>query len=398
MESREVFIIGSKGIPARYGGFESFVENLTYYRKENRLQYHVACLSEETEKETEFIYNNAHCFKICVPDIGSAKAVLYDLKALSYVLRYIKFNNIEKPIVYILACRIGFAIKYYKKKIENLGGTFLLNPDGHEWKRAKWNWLIKKYWKYSERMMVKQADMVVCDSETIEKYIKSEYFCYSPKTIYIAYGSNIDHSCLMDNDQKVVEWYQKNLVKPEKYYLVVGRFVPENNYEIIIKEFMKTTTDKDLVFITNIDNTRFMQKIKADTKFEKDSRIKFVGTVYDKELLKKIRESAFGYIHGHEVGGTNPSLLEALGATSLNLLLDVGFNREVGRDAVLYWEKSQNSLAKLIMKIDKIPEKKRKELEKLAKNQILSRYDWNDIVARYEKLFMEISSTNLRGI
>ena len=104
--------------------------------------------------------------------------------------------------------------------------------------------------------------------------------------------------------------------------MIVGRFVPENNYETMIKEFMKSKTNKDFAIITN-DNPSLLEDLENKLNFKKDGRIKFVGTVYDQELLKKIREGAYGYFHGHEVGGTNPSLLEALASTKLNLLLDV---------------------------------------------------------------------------
>ena len=110
---------------------------------------------------------------------------------------------------------------------------------------------------------------------------------------------------------------------------------------------------KDFVIITNVEHNKFYEELKISTGFEQDKRIKFVGTVYDQELLKKIREQAYAYFHGHEVGGTNPSLLEALASTDLNLLLDVGFNREVAEDGALYWSKEENSLAALIENAEK---------------------------------------------
>lgn len=110
--------------------------------------------------------------------------------------------------------------------------------------------------------------------------------------------------------------------------------------------------------------------------YKLDKRIKFVGTVYDQELLMKIRENSYGYFHGHSVGGTNPSLLEALGATKLNLLYDVGFNREVAEDAALYWSLDEGNLAKLIDIADKLPEEKIEELGKRAKRRIQEEYSW----------------------
>ena len=381
---KNVFIIGSKGIPAKYGGFETFVENLTSKKVNKNIKYHVACMDK---KEIEFKYNDARCFTIKVPNIGPAKAVYYDIMALRKSIKYIKQNKIENAIVYILACRIGPFIGHYKKKLQKLGAKLYVNPDGHEWKRAKWNALIKKYWKLSEKLMVKHADLLICDSLNIEKYIKEDYKKYNPNTTFIAYGADITKSKLEDNDKKIVEWYTKKAVKPNEYYLVVGRFVPENNFETMIKEFMKSKSQKDLVLITNYEGNKFYDKLEAELNFKDDNRIKFVGTVYDKELLKKIRENAYAYLHGHSVGGTNPSLIEALATTKLNLLYDVGFNREVAEEGALYWNLEDMNLANLINECDKMDENRIKELNELAKKRINEEYTWEKIVDKYEMLF-----------
>ena len=152
---------------------------------------------------------------------------------------------------------------------------------------------------------------------------------------------------------------------------------------------MKSKTGKDFVLITNVEKNKFYENLKEKTNFDKDERIKFVGTVYDQELLKQIRENAYGYIHGHEVGGTNPSLLEALATTKLNLLLDVGFNKEVGKDGALYWNKEDMNLANLIDRLDKISESEIQEYSNRAKKRINEDYSWDKIVEKYEDVFMK---------
>lgn len=386
---RHVFIIGSKGIPAKYGGFETFVEKLTEQQKSKEIKYHVSCLAQDNK---EFEHNGARCFNINVPNIGPAKAVYYDIFALRECIRYIKENKIENPIVYILACRIGPFVGRYKKELKKLGGTLFVNPDGHEWKRGKWNVAIRKYWKISEKLMVKHADLLICDSKNIEKYIQEDYKQYNPKTTFIAYGADMEKSKLSDNDSALINWYKEKDIKAKEYYLVVGRFVPENNYETMITEFMKSNTTKDFVLITNVEENKFYEQLRQKTGFDKDSRIKFVGTVYDQELLKKIRENAYGYFHGHEVGGTNPSLLEALASTDLNLLLDVGFNREVGSDCAVYFNKEEMNLSNLISKLDKIKTKNIEEIGKKAKKRILQEYSWSHIVNQYEVKFLDLES------
>lgn len=384
---QNVFIVGSKGIPSNYGGYETFVDKLTeYHQNHKNIKYHVACKSTEN---SEFEYNNARCFNVKVPNIGAAQAIYYDVVALSQCCEYIKKNKIQNPIVYILACRIGPFAAYFKRKIHKLGGQVFVNPDGHEWMRAKWNAIIRKYWKVSEKMMVKHADLLVCDSINIEKYIKETYAKYNPNTTFIAYGAETRKSKLKDDDKKLINWYQEKGLKTKEYYLVVGRFVPENNYETMIKEFMKSNSQKNFAIITTA-NDSFLEELENKLHFKKDSRIKFVGTVYDKELLMKIRENAYGYFHGHEVGGTNPSLLESLGSVNLNLLLDVGFNKEVGQDAAIYWNKEDGNLADLIDKSDKLSEAEIKELGKKAKKRISEAYSWEFISNRYEEIFLNI--------
>lgn len=385
MEVQNVFIIGSKGIPAKYGGFETYVENLTAKKKNNNIKYYVACMSDN---KNTFTHNNSNCFNIRVPNIGPAKAVYYDIMALRESLKIIKEKNIKNAIIYVLASRIGPFIGYYKKKMKKLGVKHYLNPDGHEWKREKWNFAIKKYWKLSEKLMVKHADLVICDSINIEKYIKENYKKYNPNTTFIAYGSTVEKSKIQDNDKELLSWYEKNEIKPNNFYLIVGRFVPENNYKTMIKEFMKSNTKKDLVIVTNVEENKFYKNLEKELNFKTDKRIKFVGTLYG-DLITKVREQAYGYIHGHEVGGTNPSLLEALAATKLNLLLDVGFNKEVGQDGALYWNKEENNLASLIDKCDKLTESQISEYEDKAKDRIRKEYSWDKIINDYENIFEE---------
>lgn len=382
---QHIFIVGAKNCGA-YGGYETFLDKLTEYHQYNKnIKYHIAWKGTESK---EFEYHNAHCFQIKVPDIGPAQAIYYDVQALRYCLKYIKNNQIKNPIVYVLACRIGPFAKHFEKAIHKLGGKLYVNPDGHEWMRAKWSAPVRKYWKYSEQMMVRHCDLLVCDSKNIEKYIKESYCKYNPNTTFIAYGAETRKSTLSDNDKTLLDWYEQKDLKPKSYYLVVGRFVPENNYEIMIREFMKSKSERDFALITNVSE-KFLAELKKKTGFDRDKRIKFVGTVYEQELLKKIRENAYGYFHGHEVGGTNPSLLEALGSTDINLLLDVGFNREVAENSALYWTKDSGSLAGLIDKADSMSDSEIAELSQKAKQRINDKYSWQYICNKYEELFLQ---------
>lgn len=388
---RSVYIIGSKGIPAKYGGFETFVEKLTEFQTDSAIQYYVACMRENSAKsgitQDTFEHNGAICFNIDVPNIGPARAIAYDIQALKKAIQMAKDNQDQAPIFYVLACRIGPFISGLKKEIQKLGGLLFVNPDGHEWLRAKWSYPVRRYWKLSEGLMVKHADLLVCDSQNIESYIQKDYVKYHPKTTYIAYGTETSRSPLKSSDSKVRDWFEEKEIQEGQYYLVVGRFVPENNYEAMIRGFMKSNTKRDFVLITNVETNKFYDKLLAETHFDQDPRIKFVGTVYDQDLLKYIRERAFAYLHGHEVGGTNPSLLEALASTQLNLLLDVGFNREVGQDAAIYWQKE--ALDQAIDQAETLTDQDILEADRASSHRIAQAFTWEKIVADYQNLFKE---------
>lgn len=383
-ETQHVFIIGSKGIPGKYGGYETFVDKLTEYNQHsNNIKYHVACKARDNKV---FEYHNARCFNIKVPNTGNSQAIYYDVKALSECCKYIKTNKIKNPIIYILACRIGPFMNHFVKKIHKLGGKVYVNPDGHEWLRSKWSKPVRMYWKISEKLMIKRADLIICDSTNIENYIKDTYKKYKPNTTYIAYGAEIRKSKLNDKSKEVVEWFERFNIHFNEYYLIVGRFVPENNYETMIREFKRSNTKKDLVIITN-DNRKLFNELETKYHINKDERIKFVGTVYDEELLIKIREKAFAYFHGHEVGGTNPSLLEALASTNLNLLLDVGFNKEVAKDSALYWTKEDYNLSKLINDVEQLTKDKINILGEKSTQRIKEAYSWEYIEKEYYARF-----------
>lgn len=404
VRNRHIFIIGSRGLPAQYGGFETFVSELVCNTKNPVIKFHVACLSD-SEKYTHFSYAGADCYKIKPPKIGSAQVIFYDMLALRYAIKLCKQHHYQRPIFYILGNTVGTFVKPFAKKIHQLGGLFYVNPDGLEWKRSKWAPPIQHYLKYSEKKMVKEADLVVCDNLGIQKYIEHSY--PKAKTKYIAYGTHIHDnteeneindatnenlkasSGLLDStNDKVRNYFTEHAISEHNYYLVVGRFVPENNYETIIREFMLSETTKNLVIITDYRNSKLYNSLSKTTSFQNDPRIKFLGTLYDRDLLQYLRENAYAYIHGHEVGGTNPSLLEALSATDVNLLLDVSFNRNVAADTALYWDKNPTSLSKLINKIDTRSSEANSKLGQRAIERMKTYFTWPLIVQQYEEIFL----------
>lgn len=378
----DIFIVASKGIPARYGGFETFADRLVSGKTTDKIKYHVSCMDND---EKHFDYNGADCFNVKVPLPGAAGRIFHVSRVLNIVTKWKQKHPERDAIVYILGCRIGPLLKGHYKKLKKLGVKVYVNPDGLEWKRAKWSGVLKKFLRYCEGCLVKNSDLAICDSVNIEKYINENY--KGVKTTFIAYGADIKPSTT--SMEELNTFLESKNVSKDGYYLIVGRFVPDNNYETMIREFMKSKTSKSLLIISNVEKNGFYEELKASTGFDKDERVIFAGTVYEEMLLKKIRENAYAYIHGHEVGGTNPSLLEALGATNLNLLLDVGFNKEVGQEAALYFSKEDGSLAELINKADGLEKSYMDEMGQKAKKRIEDAYSWSSIIETYEKLFLE---------
>ena len=380
---QHVFIIGSRGLPAQYGGFETFVDQLVSHQVSPDIQYHVACLSNDQAYQ-HFDYQGVDCFTINPPKLGPARVIAYDMMAINYALKIIKKQGIEQPIFYVLGNTIGAFVAPFARKIHKIGGRFYINPDGLEWKRAKWAKLIQAYLKYSEKIMTRHADLVISDNPGIESYIKEAYPW--SKTTYIAYGTDLSQTSLTSQDNKVLEFYHKWQTQEKNYYLILGRFVPENNYETAIREFMASSTKRDLVIICNQEGNPYFEELRVRTGFDQDPRVKFVGTVYDQDLLKYIRKEAFAYIHGHEVGGTNPGLLEALAQTDLNLVLGVSFNQTVAKDSAQYWTKETGNLAHLIDQVDSLEDVS--EWGQRAKANMKQNFTWDKIVGEYEELFL----------
>ncbi len=398
---RHVFICGAKSL-GQYGGYESFVQELARRSQYlTNVQLHIICKANGSGRmdETtlncvqsigpmEFMYHGAHCIKLPVPKIGAATAIWYDTAAVHYCLQYCWKNGIREPIIYVLTCRIGPMIRLLRHRIGELEGKLHVNPDGHEWKRRKWPLPVRKYWKMSERQMIRAADLVICDSKHIEEYIQNTYVSYQPRTTFIPYGAEVSCKNGAEISTELEKLYRKYELEKDGYYLVVCRFVAENNIEIILREFMRSRTERKLLLVMN-GNEQYRRLLEERLHFSEDPRICFLGTLYNSQLLKELRENASGYLHGHEVGGTNPSLLQSMGATKVNLLLQVPFNEEVAEDAALYWTKEKGNLASLIDSADAMTEQERNILGEKAKKRIREHYDWQQIVDAYGALWNE---------
>lgn len=378
---KHVFIIGSRGYKANYGGWETFVSKLVDNYTDKDTVFHISKLSDNGKEEEIKINDNLIINSFVVNKNGGLKMLLCTIKAFKFYLKYICEKNIFNSYIYILGLKLGYLLCKDKNKkiIKKYYITILVNPDGLEYKRSKWGYFVKKFFLLSEKWMLNNCDIIVCDAKGIKEYVDDKYPILKNKTTYIAYGTDkVDLSNKNEND--VLNEY--DLVK-DSYILMVGRFVPENNYELVIKGFMNSKLNKNLVIVSNLDASNYYNVILKKTKCESDKRIVFINGIYDEVKLSIIRKNAFAYIHGHSVGGTNPSLLEALNLTNLNILYDINFNKDVGKSSCLYFKNSDN-LTKLLDNINKYD---RKKLGIECKEIIKQNFTWDIIVNKYKKIF-----------
>ncbi len=392
MKEINVFVLGSKGYTANYGGWETFVHGLIDNRKDPGVSYYVFEIVHSKSEEEIVKADGLTRIRIFVKKRGSSTMMIYDAKCTAYALNYIKENGISNPVLLYLGMRIGPLVWLKKPGIKKQGIRVIENPDGMEWKRTKWNVLARMYLYISAHFMSGAADCLICDSEKIRDIYDRMPGAKKVRKEYIPYGACPVEELPEPVPDRVRLFFDKWKIRKDGYYLILGRYTPENNYEMMIRGFMASSSARDLLVITNYSEEKpsFHKHIKESTQYGKDARVKMAGTVYDSELLKYIRKYAHGYIHGHKVGGTNPGLLEAMSVTDVNILFDSRFNREVGGDAAMYFADAEE-LSGRIEEADGFLQETIHEYGTKAREHILKNYSWDDTIRKYERLFYEVT-------
>ena len=267
-----------------------------------------------------------------------------------------------------------YFLKWFRKKI------IITNTDGLESRREKWALPQKIYIKLSELLAVLQSDYLIADSAGIFKYLKKNYPFAERKIRTIEYGAEIV-------DSYIPSVLGKYGLEPDSYYLVVCRLEPENNIAMIIDGYRNAVTEKSLVIVGNITNTRYLRNIISDLN---DPQIRFLGGIYDKKVLNSLRFACKAYIHGHSVGGTNPSLLEAMGCGNIAICHDNAFNREVTCGAQLYFS-NISELSDNINKVENLPADESDRYKKSGIDRIHDYYNWDLIFQKYSALLGIVS-------
>ena len=386
-----VFIIGARGYTQNYGGWEALVHGLIDNWKDEDVWFFVFEKVERKADEGILELPKCTCIRVCVEKTGSSAMMIFDSKCTDYAKRFITEKKLPYSIMYYLGLRIGPIVWLKRRTLKKSGIVLMENPAGLEWKRTKWNKLVQIYAYVAAHFMAHAVDYLICDAEAIRNVYNKMIRSRRPKKEFIAYGCYPSESVVDPMPDMVQKFFNEWDLSKDGYYLILGRFIPENNYEMMLKGFIASDSHRKLVIVTNYKTEiqAFLQHIKKSTGYESDTRVKMVGTVYDKELLHYIRQYAHGYIHGHSVGGTNPGLLEAMSETNMNLLYGCPFNREVGCDAAEYFA-NEKELTELLNRVDLCTEDEVMELGEKAKERMKRFYSWDGIVKKYEKLFHEI--------
>jgi glycosyltransferase involved in cell wall biosynthesis len=356
-------ITGTRGIPNRYGGFEQFAEQLS--SRLARRGHTVWVYNPSFHPVISDEYNKVKIIRKLSPEkiLGPASNYLYDFLCLR--------DAVKRKADIILEC--GYATATPAIRVLNFKKTLLLiNPDGMEWQRPKWNLFTRKLIQISERISVKLANRFICDNPEIISYYKEKYFI---DPIYIPYGADI----FKNPDEQVLKRFN---IQPFEYFLLISRFEPANNLGMIIQGFLNSGCEKKLLVVGDPLNAlgRNLKK-----RFGSLTNILFTNNIFNQNILDNLRYYSKAYFHGHSAGGTNPSLLEAMSAGSLIISHDNKYNRYILKENALFF-KTENDIIQILrsekdwMSIKKsLVEENRKIIEK--------HYQWEDITDQYENLF-----------
>ena len=359
-----IAIIGSRGYPYVYSGYETFVSEVAPRLVKQGVDVHVYChkpLFPTRPKEVNGI--KLHY----IPTVQSkslsqwSNTFLATAHALSRKYDVLLYVNSANGI-------FGLLTKLFRKKTA-------INVDGLEWKRPKWKGLGAKVFYFSSKMATRWMDRIITDADAMREVYLEEF---KTDSVVIAYGANIRHS---KNPDLIGQW---NLV-PNEYYLIVGRLIPDNNALLILEEFVRSQTTKKLVIVGDVPyRDAYAENIKKIT----DNRIIFTGYVTGQEQLAELYHNCFAYFHGHEYGGTNPTLLKALAYGCGILALDTKFSREVLQDETygILFTKEKNNLAKMIDTLDQ-DSGRLEVLRQKTRQRIAEHYTWEKIAGQYLSLF-----------
>ena len=365
----KIGILGTRGIPNAYGGFEQFAQYLAAGLVKRGHSVTVYNSSTHPFQESNWAgIEIVHCYD---PEnkIGTAGQFIYDYNCIRDATK----RNFD------IILQLGYTSssiwhRYWPKNVINI-----INMDGLEWKRTKYNTLTRRFLKWAERLAANHADILIADSIGIREHLHTTY---QKQSIYIPYGADIPKNF----SESVLSKYQ---LTKQQYYLLIARMEPENNIETIIRGYHESGQTVPLVLVGNTKNNygNYLSK-----KYISDS-IKFIGATYDRDTINSLRHFSTLYFHGHSVGGTNPSLLEAMACGCAIAAHDNEFNRAILVNDAYFFSTSLD-IKKIInnpVAGVNIADRKERNLEKIKKV-----YSWENVISDYETIFLHAKQSAVR--
>lgn len=358
----KIGILGTRGIPNHYGGFEQFAEFFATYAAKQGHEVFVYNSHSHPYKEKEFKgVHIVHCYD---PEnkIGTVGQFIYDLNCI----RDARKRGFD------IILQLGYTSSSVWFSLHPKNAIVITNMDGLEWKRTKYSKKVQKALQIAERLAVKKSDFLIADSIGIQKYLKEKY---NTKSTYIAYGAyNFNNP-----NPEILEKYQ---VEKEKFNMILARFEPENNLDMVL-EGVTMAEDKTPILVIGNHSTKYGTYLKD--KYKSFSNIRFLGAVYNLDYLNNLRYFSNLYFHGHTVGGTNPSLLEAMASKALIAAHNNDFNKGVLKENAHYFT-SAEEVKKILNSI-----KKSNNLQIVENNYaaITTTFNWEKINEQYLQLFKQ---------
>ncbi len=359
---KKVAIIGTVGVPACYGGYETLVENLLTYKQNDDIEYQVYC-SSKVYKNRSKTYKGAKL--VYVPfNANGVQAVIYD--SISLIHAYFTCNQILS--LGTVGCFILPLFKLFSRK------KIFINLDGLDNNRAKFNSFSQMMIGAARWLAAKFATTCISDNQGIKDYAKE---VYKRDSVLIEYGG--DNATRVENNEKLQSKYG---LTPQGYCFKVARIEPENNIEMILEAFSRIPNEQ-LVLVGNWNRSEFGRTMRS--KYGKFANIKMWDPIYEPEEINLLRSNCKLYIHGHSAGGTNPSLVEAMNLGLCIIAYDVIYNRETTEHKALYFE----DVVSLINSVSKLSSSHTQQsaIRDDMKEIATRRYTWKTITNKYELLF-----------
>ncbi|WP_455673669.1 DUF1972 domain-containing protein [Phocaeicola sp.] len=359
---KKVAVIGTQGVPAKYGGFETLVENIIGDNCPVGIHYTVFCSSKDYKvKRKEY---KGVSLKYIPFHANGLQSTPYDIFSM------LKCMN-KYDVVLILGVSGCVFLPIFRLLCHK---RIIVNIDGLEHQRGKWGYWAKKFLKFSEKMAVAFADVIITDNKGIQDYVTEEY---GKKSVMIAYGGN--HVLCDISDIKKKEILIKYGIDKDGYSFSVCRIEPENNVHLTLEAFEKA--GKKILFVGNWMKNEYGRNLFK--QYENSSVVKLLFPIYDLEILNVFRSNCSFYVHGHSAGGTNPSLVEAMFFGKPILAFDVVYNRETTENQADYFS-SDKELVELLQQKYSFFLKNAEKMKEIAER----RYCWETIAQSYVRLFL----------